>query len=190
MKSRVSALLMVWALLAGIAVAKGSYRVAEKESKVGFSISHLTNTATGKFTKFSSQLNFQQAHPEKSTVSFAVEVASVDTGNSGRDSSLRGDEYFAAAKYPQMTFESKIFKKVGDNQFMVTGPLTIKGHTKNISVPVTLTKTGVTWATGEDVLTFKAAFVIDRTEFGVGEASSLLGSEVSIALNLEFRGAK
>lgn len=190
MKSRVSALLMVWATLAGIALAKGSYRVAEKESKVGFSISHLTNTATGQFNKFTSQLNFQKANPDKSTISFSVDVASVDTGNSGRDSSIRGDEYFAVAKYPQMTFESKAFKKVGENQFMVTGPLTIKGHTKNISVPVTLTKTGVTWATGEEVLRFKGAFAIDRTEFGVGESSSLLGSEVNIKLDLEFRGAK
>lgn len=190
MQLRVLIFFWIWALLVAVATAKGSYRVIEGDSKVGFSISHMTNTAQGRFTHFSSQLNYSKATPDKSNIKFAVNVDSVDTGNSGRDDSLRGEEYFNVGKYPQMTFESKSFKKVGENQFMVVGPLTIKGHSKNISVPVTLTKTGTTWATGEDILHFQGKFEIDRTEFGVGESSSLLGSEVSITLDLEFRGAK
>lgn len=173
-----------------VAYAKGPYRVAAADSAIKFSISHLTNRANGKFAKYEGSLNFNKAKPDASTVNFSVDVASIDTGNSGRDDNLRGKEYFSAAEFPKMSFQSKAFKKVGDNQYMVTGPLTIKGHSKNISVPITLTKTGTTWATGEDILRFKGAFEVDRTEFGVGESSNLLGSEVSVLLDLEFRGAK
>lgn len=177
-------------LLSSLASAKGGYRVVTDPSAVKFSISHLTNRAKGKFNKFEGNLNFSKSKPDESTVNFAVDVESIDTGNSSRDSALRAEEYFAVSQYPKMTFQSKGFKQVGKEKFMVTGALTIKGHSKNISVPVTLTKTGTTWATGEDILRFKGEFSVDRSEFGVGGSSALLGSEVSVTLDLEFRGAK
>ena len=72
---------------------------------------------------------------------------------------------------------------------MVTGVLTIKGHSKTVTVPVELARQATLWATGEQSLHFETTFTIDRTEFGVGEASSLLGSEVEIHLVVEFRDA-
>jgi polyisoprenoid-binding protein YceI len=172
------------------ALARQPHRAVAPDSKVAFSISHLTNRAHGKFQKFDGTLSFVKDKPEACHVQFRVDTASIDTGNSGRDENLRGKEYFSVAEFPSMTFESKAFKKVGNNKYMVTGPITIKGRSKNISVPVTLTKTGTTWATGEDVLRFTGNFEVDRTEFGVGEASSLLGSEVAITLDVEFRAPK
>lgn len=177
-------------LLSAIAYAKGPYRVAANESAIKFSLSHLTNRADGKFVKYEGSLAFNKTKPDASTINFSVDVASIDTGNAGRDDNLRGKEYFSVAEFPKMSFQSKAFKKVGDNRYMVTGTLTIKGHSKNISVPIVLSKTGVTWATGEDILRFQGNFQVDRTEFGVGESSKLLGSEVSVFLDLEFRGAK
>lgn len=166
-----------------------SYRVSAPDSKVAFSISHLTNTANGRFTKVQGSLSFLKDKPDASWVEVSVDTASIDTGNRSRDSNLREAEYFAVNEFPSMTFQSKSFRKVASNKFMVTGPLVIKGRSKNISVPVTLTRTGTTWATGESVLRFQGSFTVDRTEFGVGEASSLLGSEVTVKLDLEFRGA-
>lgn len=186
-----AALALLLCLLTGLAAhAKEAYRAVASDSKVAFSIPHLTNRATGEFHKLDGTLNFVKDKPEACHVLFRVDTASIDTGNSGRDDNLRGQEYFSVAEFPSMTFESKVFKKVGANSYMVTGPITIKGHSKNISVPVTLAKTGTTWATGEEVLRFAGSFAIDRTEFGVGEASSLLGSEVTIRLDLEFRAPK
>lgn len=177
--------------LAPLAWAKTTnYRIASGEGKVAFSISHLTNTANGKFGKFDGQLHFSKDKPETSSVQVSVDTASIDTDNSSRDKSLRGAEYFAVADFPSMTFQSKGFRKVGPDKYLVTGPIVVKGHSKNISVPVTLGRTGTTWATGEEILRFQGSFEIDRTEFGVGEASSLLGSVVTVKLDLEFRGAK
>lgn len=111
----------------------------------------------------------------------------MDTGNGTRDDHLRGDEYFDTKSFPKMTFESKAFKNVGKDKYLVTGTLTMKGHSKNISVPVTLTKSQSLWASGEDSLIFDSVFAVNRVEFGVGEDSSLLGSEVTVNLHLEFR---
>ena len=192
MKLRTNGLLCLLLLLMGSgAIAKpGTYTVIGSDSKVGFSLRHLTGRANGVFKKFEGTLVFSPSKPDGSSIRFTVDVDSVDTQNTTRDEHLRGEEYFGVAKHPQMTFVSKAFKKVGPDKFMVTGALTIKGVAKNVSVPVTLVKTGTTWATGEEILRFKATFDVDRTEFGVGDSSSLLGSAVSIALDLQFRGDK
>jgi polyisoprenoid-binding protein YceI len=161
-----------------------------KDSKVGFSLRHFTGTAHGVFTDYSGSLDFDDRAPENSRVSFEVNVGSIDTDNSKRDEHLRGTEYFNAQRYPTMTFASQKFKPVGKNKFMVTGPLRIKGHEKMVSVPVVLERKQTLWASGEESLHFSGSLEIDRTEFGVGEESALLGSQVTIELDLEFRGGR
>ncbi len=178
-------LLCLMSLQSGLAQSR--YKVREDTSRVSFTLRHFANQASGKFKDFSGDLSFSKASPETSSISFSVDAASVDTANSTRDSHLRGQEYFDVASHPKMTFESRAFKKVGKNRFMVTGPLTMRGQSKNITVPVVLQRSQTLWATGEEALQFSCQFSIDRTDFGVGESSSLLGSEVSIDLNLEFR---
>ena len=166
------------------------FRVIPSSSKVGFSLRHFTGRADGHFNRYSGTLDFDENAPDKSKISFEVDVPSVDTANGKRDDHLRDTEYFDATKYPKMTFKSESFKKTGKKSYMVTGPLTIKGHTENVTVPVILDRKTTLWATGEDSLIFEVTFNIDRTKFGVGESSSLLGSDVKIDLELEFRNAK
>ena len=165
-------------------------RVIPSMSKVGFSLRHFTGRADGDFKRYTGTLDFAEKNPEKSKISFEVDVASIDTNNGSRDQHLRDAEYFDVAHHSKMTFHSKTFKKSGKNKYTVSGPLTIKGHTETVNVPVILKRKTTLWATGEESLVFETKFNIDRTRFGVGEASSLLGSEVEIALNLEFRSAK
>lgn len=167
--------------------AQGSLKPHRDGSKIGFSLRHLTGRAEGVFEKYDGKLDFVEKNPEQSKVSFEIDVASVNTDNSKRDDHLREPEYFDAKKYPKMTFHSERFNPVGKKRYMVTGPLTIKGHTKTVSFPVTLERKTQLWATGQDALTFSVNFTLDRTEFGVGESSSLLGSEVTVNIELEFR---
>ena len=72
------AFLLVLGLTARAAVP--SYRAVASEGKVAFSISHLTNTATGRFKKFEGTLTFSKANPETSSIEFSVDTASIDTG--------------------------------------------------------------------------------------------------------------
>ena len=180
----------LWALLSGFAFAGGIYLVTDSHSHIQFSLVHVTNTVRGRFAHFDSHLAYASGSPEKSTIKFEVDVDSIDTGNPARDAMLRSDEYFHADRYPEMTFQSTAFKKVGEGRFLVTGTLTIKGHSETISVPVTITRTGRTWMTGQETVRFQGNFAVDRTEFGVGKPQKLLANEVGIALDLEFRGAK
>ncbi len=183
---------LLLALALACAVLAGEQQKLEpvaSHSRVAFSLRHFTGTAEGKFKKYKGTLDFNAEHPEKSKISFEVDVASIDTDNGSRDKHLREEEYFDVANHPKMTFRNTSFRKTGQNKFMVTGPLTIKGHTKTVTIPVSLERQDTLWATGETLLHFESTFTLDRTEFGVGEASSLLGSEVTVHLDLEFRDA-
>ena len=171
-------------------VADTEYRLVPSSSKIGFSIRHLTGRAQGVFSNASGTLSFSKDRPASSKVTVSVEVASIDTQSAKRDEHLRTEEYFWVEKFPKMTFQSLGFRQVGEGKYTVTGPLVIRGHSKDISVPMTLSKKGSTWATGEDVLQFQGNLTLDRTEFGVGESGSLLGNEVTLDLLLEFRATK
>ncbi len=187
--SRTSLALAIFMLMATVSVgfAQPTYKVNPEATRVGFSIKNLGSKVPGEFKVFSGNLVFSKNKPEASSVSFAVDVASIDTDIEKRDKHLRSDDYFAASTYPQMTFKSESFKNVGGDRYRVTGPLTIKGHTKNVSIFATMERKTQLWNVNGESLVFTSSFEIDRTEFGVGESSSILSNQVAVDLKLDFR---
>lgn len=173
--------------LTSLVWAQPTYQVAPSGSHVGFSIRNFISQTPGEFKAYDGTLQFSAAHPETSKVTFEVDVASIDTDIDKRDEHLRSDDYFGAKAHPKMTFESVAFKSVGPHRYLVTGPLTIKGHSKDISIFVDLERNTQLWNVPSDSLLFTTEFDIDRTEFGVGEPMAVLGSEVHIRLRLDFR---
>jgi len=80
---------------------------------------------------------------------------------------LKASDFFDVAVYPTAKF---VITSVVDTEgkLAVTGNLTIKDITKNITIPATV-------ATVEGITTFKSeTFTIDRTDFGVVYASKKL----------------
>ncbi|MDR0360576.1 MAG: YceI family protein, partial [bacterium] len=73
-------------------------------------------------------------NPASAQVELTAQVASIDTGIAPRDNHLRGDDYFAVEKYPELRFKSTSIEPAGGGRFRVTGDLTIRDTTK----PVTL----------------------------------------------------
>lgn len=82
---------------------------------------------------------------------------------------------------------SAAFKRVGVDSYLITGPLTIKGHSKDISVLAKLERHSQLWTVSQESYLFTTSFDVDRVEFGVGKPSHLLGSEVHVVLRLDFR---
>jgi polyisoprenoid-binding protein YceI len=188
MKFLFRTLVILMAVFAGSAgFAATALKVAPGGSHVGFSIRNFVSQTPGEFKTFDGSLSFSAAHPESSTVSFEVDVDSVDTGIVKRDEHLRSDDYFGAESQPKMTFASKAFKRVGVDSYLITGPLTIKGHSKDISVVAKLERHSQLWTVSQESYLFTTSFDVDRVEFGVGKPSHLLGSEVHVDLRLDFR---
>jgi polyisoprenoid-binding protein YceI len=116
----------------------GEYNFDKNHSVIGFRIKHMGLVdIPGYFRDFSGVVNYDAKDITKSTVNFNAKVTSVDTGVAPRDNHLRTKDFFEVETYPDMTFKSTRVEKQGNN-FVVTGDLTMKGVTKQISFPFQL----------------------------------------------------
>ena len=139
----------------------------------------------GKFKKFEAELNFDPKKPETSKIAFTVDLASVDIGNTETEKELGKPGWFDSLKVPQAKFMSTTIKSLGSGKFEVAGKLAIKGNTRDVTAPITLTQTGgVTTARGE--------FTVKRLEFKIGDGdwndTSLVANEVVVKLKLTITG--
>ena len=69
-------------------------------------------------------------------ITFTADAASIDTGSEQRDQHLQSADFFDAAAFPKITFNGTKFGKKDDEQYELTGDLTIRGVTKPVKLDV------------------------------------------------------
>ena len=183
-------LLLLASLAAALAVparaAVETYTIDPVHSSVGFSIRRFVSKVPGSFTKFSGTILLDRDNLEKSSVEAVIEVASVNTADSGRDDHLRTPDFFDAAKFPVMTFKSKVWKSTGKDAFEVTGDLTIHGVTKATVLKVNLLGFAPS-PTGGQLAGWDATTTLNKADFGVNGPAilgTMLGDEVVVTINI------
>ena len=190
---------IVSAILAAVPLvfSQGSTWVADKaHSQVKFSVSHMVVAeVTGRFTDFDMMLKQGNEDFTGSTITATIKTASVNTDNDKRDAHLRSDDFFNAAKYPEIRFVSKSFEKTGKDTYKITGDLTIRDVTKTVELD-TKYNGSIKDPWGNTKAGFKATTTINRTEYGakwnkVLEAGGfLVGENVEITLLVELQEQK
>jgi polyisoprenoid-binding protein YceI len=106
-------------------------------STVGFSVRHLMITnVRGVFRTFRGDVTYDPAHPEATRFDATIDVGSIDTREAKRDSDLKSEIFFDAAKYPEITFVSKHARATGEGQLEVTGDLTTRGTAREVVLAV------------------------------------------------------
>lgn len=140
---------------------------------------------TGRFPGFSTRLSFDPAKPAEGRLDVTIPLAGAVSGNSDRDSTLQGPDFFDVAKFAEATYTARGFRALGDGQYAADGTLSLRG----VSKPVTLT---FTWTPGaQPVLTGKAT--VKRLEFGVGGGdwadTGTIPNEVAISTKVVFEAA-
>lgn len=172
-----------------------NWTIDKVHSAVTFEIRHFFSPVPGTFDAFDGEIKFSPDDLEGSSVSFTIDVTSVNTKNERRDGHLQSPDFFDAAKFPKMTFQSKKFTPKGNNEFVITGDLTLKDVTKTVEVPAKfLGAMDNPMKEGTVVAGLEAEFKINRTEYGVGTgnyaATSVIGDEVEIGIKLEVNRNK
>ena len=186
----------IFALSALVVSAQTKWNVDKTHSNVKFSVAHLViSEVDGAFKSFNGSLTSTKPDFSDAAIEFTVDVNSVNTDNEMRDGHLKGDDFFNAEKYPQMSFKSTSFKKVKGNVYVLTGNLTIRDVTKKAVFNVTYGGTAKD-GYGNTKAGFKASTTIDRLAYNLKWNSlteaggSVVGKDVTINLNLEFAQAK
>jgi polyisoprenoid-binding protein YceI len=168
---RILVALMVCAFVGSSAMAD-KYALTGDNTKIEFTGTKPDGKHTGGFKKLSGS-----AEVAADAISIAVEidVDSMFSDNPGLTQHLKGADFFGVKDNPKSTFKSTKVTKDGD-KYTVTGDFTLLGKTKSISFPATITS-------GE-TFTLKAAFKINRTDYGMVYGKGKVDDEVSLTVDV------
>lgn len=120
----------------------------------------------------------------------SIDANSVTTHQPQRDEHLKSEDVFDVAKYPNITFQTISCAQVGEQQYELTGNLTLHGVTKPVVFLTTFGGFGKD-PRGRERAGFHSTASIDRNEFGLSFNSTLendgiiVANEVTIELNIE-----
>jgi polyisoprenoid-binding protein YceI len=161
-------------------------------SVVAFSIRHMMIAMIrGQFNKISGVIRYEPADMTRSSVELAIDVASVFTGIQKRDDHLRSPDFFDVGNHPLMTFKSTHIGTGAGDHVHVTGELTIRGITRQITAAAEFSGP-VRDPFGDGTsMGFAASFLIDREEFGMTwnqpmeNNGFILNKQVLISIDLE-----
>lgn len=179
--------------LSASTVSAAEYTLDKVHSYVGFKVTHMmVSSVKGEFHDYDATVDYNAKAPEKSSVSAAIKVASIDTNNQKRDDHLRSADFFDAEQFPDITFKSKSVKAAGKNKLTVTGDLTIRGVTKEVKLNLDVRgPVNNPFAEGATKIGFGGELKINRQDFGVKWNKSMdaggvvVGDDVTIILEIE-----
>jgi len=183
MKPRVSfvvALAGVFALVGMRAAQAVEYtRVNTTASTISFTYQQMGARNYGTFNKFAATLDFDTQNPAAAHAALTIELNSIDAGSSDANTELQKAPWFDTQAYPVATFESTAIKDLGDNRYLFTGNLSLRGMTREVQVPVLLKAENA-------VGIFDGELTLDRDDFKMGEGE-WADSVVSNEINIRFR---
>jgi polyisoprenoid-binding protein YceI len=146
----------------------------------------------------SGKVTFDPANPAATTGKIVVAAASLHVPNPVMKEHLHGEQWLEVKKHTEIVFEAKSLKHVktqGDTTTAdVTGTFTMKGVSKEITVPVKFTylkdKLGLRVPNQKgDLLVIRASFAIKRSDFGINPKAPEDKVADTIDLTLSIAGA-
>ena len=166
----------------------GTYTLDPAHTRIGFVARHaMVTKVRGSFDEFAGTAVLDGTNPANSRVEVTIEAASIDTRNAQRDEHLRGNDFLAMQEYPKITFASTGVRQAGETTFEVTGDLTIKGVTNEITIPFEF-EGAAKDPFGNERVGFEGSVTINRRDYGVTWNAALEGGGVLVSdkVTLEF----
>lgn len=170
------------AALAGIALAAHAVplKTDVAHSSVSAVFKQMDVPVESNFKRFSAQIDYDAAHPEKATARVDIDTASFDIGTPEYNKEIAKKEWFNSAQFPKASFVSTAIKPAGAGKLSVAGKLTIKGRTQDVSFPLTVKPDA-----GKQV--FEGQLPIKRLAFNIGEGEWKDTSMVADEVVIKFR---
>jgi polyisoprenoid-binding protein YceI len=170
-----------------------TYTIEPAHSAAHFKVRHLMiSNVRGEFRKVSGTIIFDPANPAGSSVVAEIDVNSISTREPDRDNHLKSADFFDAANFPTIRFQSKKVAPDGAGSYKVTGDLTIRGVTREVVLLVEGPTAEIKDPWGYTRRGAEAVAKINRKDFGlvwnqVLEAGGVaVGDEIEISLEIEL----
>lgn len=139
-----------------------TWAVNKSASGIAFTTAYSGSEIKGRFGTYTADITFDPEQLDKSKVRVRINLTSVTTGDSERDQTLGGSDFFNTGAHPTATFAATKFEKTAANNYVARGTLTLRGVSKPHSLPFTLDIKG-------NSADMSATTEIDRLAFGVGQ---------------------
>ncbi len=161
-----------------------TFEIDDTHSMALFRVQHL---GAGRFWGLIHDVSGAVQYVPETSISMTVSIKteSIDTNNAKLDRHLKSPDFFNAVEFPTMNFVSTSSKRMDDGRFEVSGDLTIRGVTKQVTVPFECS--AISNIGGVTRAGFEATFNINRSEFGVtyGVEKKTLGDETRVIVSIE-----
>lgn len=168
-----------------------TWAIDPTHSEVQFKIKHLViSTVTGSFKTFEGTVETENDGFEGAKIQFSADIDSIDTNMAQRDAHLKSADFFDAENFPKLSFVSSSFTQKDDENYVLTGDLTLRGVTKSVTLSATYGGQMVDFY-GNTKAGFEISGKINRKDFGlnwsaVTEAGGVVVSdEVKLHINVQ-----
>ena len=152
---------------------------AHYEVTTGYAIDFKSKDPSGSFKTMDGSVEFDEANIEATEFNLKIDVKSISTGNGMMNKKSQTAEWFDAVKFPFAKFKSTKVTKKGA-ELSIVGDLTIKGITKQYTIPASFTKNG-------EQVSFKGTFNVNRIEFKVGHKSDVVPDIMKVTFNVPVK---
>ncbi len=167
------------------------WNVDPSHSEIGFKVKHMMFTnVSGKFDQYEGTFLTDGDNFDKAEITFSADVSSINTGNADRDNHLRSADFFDAENYPKLTFKSSSVVRKNDNEYEISGDLSLHGVTKFVRLDAEFGGL-MTDPWGNSKAAWSLNGKINRKDFGLNwnaalETGGVLVSE-EVRLNIEIQ---
>jgi len=141
-----------------------------------YNITFSTDGVSGIFKTFKGTLAFDEKNLDASRFDVAIDVASINTGNGLQNKHAKSDEWFDAAKFPQIKYTSKKIMKVAAG-YQATGDLEIHGVKKEVAILFTFQNKGASGV-------FTGTFNVNRNDFHIGTPGGEVGAVIKLNVTM------
>lgn len=172
-------------------MSKVKWTVDAGHSMLEFSVKHMMiSRVKGVFNEFEANILADPQDLTDAEIEFTVDLSSIDTRKKDRDDHLRSADFFDVENHPQMNFKATNIQKTSENEYDVTGDMTIRGTTKPVTFHMTFEgQHKDPW--GNEVAGFSGHGKLNRKEFGLTWNATLetggvlVGEDININIEIE-----
>jgi len=170
-----------------------TYEIDPSHSSAQFKVRHLmVSNVRGEFGHISGTVVIDEVDVTRSSVDVSIDASTVNTHDAKRDEHLRSADFFDVATYPAITFKSKRVQPAKGGDLFVTGDLTIRGITREVTLDVEPLSAEINDPWGNVKRGASARARINRKDFNVvwnaalDGGGVLVGDDIAITLEIEL----
>lgn len=173
-----------------IAIAQDTkWEIDKSHSSITFEATHFKiATVKGNFDDFSGEIQSKGDDFSTATTDITIQAGSINTNQKDRDAHLKSADFFNVEAHPEITFKNTSFNKTSNNEYTVTGDLTINGITKAFEFKGTFKGSFVHPRFKKTIGVFKFTGILPRLDYKIGAKfpTAALGGDVKISINVEM----